>query len=263
MGRVRALAYAGLYGVGRLAERAAKGWFYAAAGTLTLDDLRRGALRQWREFAEMQGHDDATFLEWEGEFYRRFLRPGDRVLVVGCGSGRDLIALIRHGCRADGVEPVAECVAAAADRLAALGLAARLYAGWIEDVALDGTYDAVVFSWTCYGYIPHAATRVATLRRLRPHVRSGGRVLLSYVAAGRPPRRSLIRIAQLVSRLGRSDWRPEHGDVVVPTDSQPDGAHYEHHFRPDEIEHEVLDAGLRVVDHTRIPNGLGLLAVEA
>lgn len=259
---VHAALYAALYGGGRALERAGKLWFYAAAGALTLDDLRRAALRQWDEFAAMQGEDDTAFLDWEGEFYRQFLRAGDRVLLVGCGSGRDLIALLEHGCRADGVDPVPGCITAAAGRLAKRGLTARLYTGWIEDAALDDVYDAVVFSWDCYGLIPHAATRIAVLRAVRNHVAAGGRVLLSYVAAGRPPRPFLIRTARLVSWLSRSDWRPEIGDVVVPTDAAPDGAHYEHHFRPEEVEREVRAAGLSIVHHSRVANGLGVLTAE-
>lgn len=259
---VRAALYATLYGGGRALERAGKVWFYAAAGTLTLDDLRRASLRQWDEFAAMQGEDDTAFLDWESDFYRRFLRAGDRVLLAGCGSGRDLIALLQHGCRADGLDPVPGCISAAADRLAKRGLTARLRTGWIEDVALDDVYDAIVFSWDCYGLIPHAATRIAVLRAVRDHVAPGGRVLLSYVAAGRPPRPLLIRTARLMSWLSRSDWRPEMGDVVVPTDAAPDGAHYEHHFRPEEVEREVAAGGYRVIFHERTANGLGVLTAE-
>lgn len=247
---------------GRACERAARLWFYAAAGLLTLDDLRRAALRQWREFAAMQPESDTAFLDWEEGFYTRSLRAGDRVLLVGCGSGRDLIALLGLGCRVEGLDPVPECIAAAAQRLARRGLTAPLHTGWVETMTLDTVYDAVVFSWDCYGLIQHRATRVRVLSAVRRHLAPGGRVLLSYVAAGRPPRPLLIGLARAVARLSGSDWRPERGDVLVPTDASPAGAHYEHHFRRDEIEREVQAVGLRVVFHAPTPNGLGLLAAE-
>ncbi len=259
--RVRAAARGTLYGAGRLLQYAATACFWAAAGTLTLEDLRRAAVRRWREFAATQSDADVALMDWEEEFYRRFLRPGERVLLAGCGSGRDLVALLELGYAVEGLDPVAECIEQARARLAKRGTSAPLHVAWLEDAAPPpGPFGAVVLSWFCYGNIPGAAARVRALRALAGRLAPGGRILLSYLTAGRPPRPVLIRLARLVGRLSGSDWRPEDGDCIVLTDRRADGAHFEHFFRPGEVEAEGRAAGLRLVHEERSPYGTAVLA---
>jgi SAM-dependent methyltransferase len=259
--RVRGAAWGVLYGAGRLFQQAATACFWAAAGTLTLEDLRRAAVRRWREYAATQPDADDALMDWEEQFYGRFLRPGERVLLAGCGSGRDLIALVERGFTVEGLDPVAECIEQARTRLAKRGMAAPLHVAWLEDAAPPpGPFGAVVLSWFCYGYIPGAAARVRTLRALAERLTPDGRILVSYLTAGKPPRPVLIRLARLVARLSGSDWRPEDGDSIVLTDRRPDGACFEHFFRPGEVEAEGRAAGLRLLHDEPSPYGRAVLA---
>ena len=225
---MRGLVVSALSGLARTLERGATVVSYVAGGALRLDDQ---------------------------------LRPGDRILVVGCGSGRDLLALRELGWEADGLEPVAACAALAGQRLAKRGVVADVRVGAIETATLARDYDAFVFSWFCYSYIPLRARRVAALSRVRSRLAPGGRVLVSYLGARPPLRRLPWRLARLASRVSGSDWRPEYGDVFSARHDS--GAiHYEHHFQPGELEREARAAGLALAFHEEAGDGNAVLVAE-
>jgi hypothetical protein len=138
-------------------------------------------------------------------------------------------------------------------------LSTELYIGSIEDVVPPGSFDAVTFSWFCYGYIPHRPTRIAVLCNVTPHLKPGGRVLISYVPAEGTPRSLPIRLMRLAARLTRSDWHPELGDVLGPITADRRAVRYEHQFLEGELESEARAAGLTVVFHERGEVGTAVL----
>lgn len=253
---------ASLVGLARTLDRGITVSTFLAGGLLRFETLGRHTAENWRHFGAGQTEPGLAggLFNWERTFYGPFLKAGDRVLVVGCGTGRDLIPLLEQGCRAEGLEPVAECAEVARARLTARGLSAPVYTADIATATLSGSYDVVIFSWLCYGYIPQRARRIAVLRRVRDHLAVGGRILISYILAQPAPRRSTWWLARLASQLSRADWRPEYGDVFAV---RPDTRriHFEHHFAPAEIEAEAQAAGLAPQLHEQDNDGnLALVA---
>lgn len=253
---MRRFLVASLVAVARTLDRGVTACACVAAGLLRLDALARHTGENWRHFGTTQTESDiaAGLFHWEQNFYGRFLRAGERVLVVGCGSGRDLLPLLQQGYRAEGLEPVAVCADLARERLARRGLTAPVHTADIATAVLAGHFEAVIFSWLCYSYIPTRARRIAVLRKVRAHLAAEGRVLVSYVLAQPPPRRLPWRLARLASQLSRSDWRPEYGDVFA---ARPDTRciHFEHQFGPAEIEAEARAAGFDVLFHEQGSDG--------
>jgi SAM-dependent methyltransferase len=253
-----------LCGLARALDRGVTASTFLAAGLLRLDTLGDHAAENWRQFGLAQTEADvaAGLFEWETTFYGRFLRPGERVLLVGCGSGRDLVALLAHGHRVEGLEPVAACAALARARVARQGLTAEIHVADITTTPPPGIFDVVIFSWFCYGYIPLRDRRIAVLGAVREHLAPGGRVLISYALGAPPPRRLPWRLARLAAQVSRTDWRPEYGDVFL---SRHDTGriHFEHRFQPDEIEHEARTAGLAVAFHEHPSDGNLALVVPA
>ena len=247
---------ASLVGLARTLDRGVTVSTFAAAGLLRFAMLGRHMDENWRHFGATQAEPDVAtgLFNWEKQFYGPFLAAGERVLVVGCGSGRDLIPLLEQGCRAEGLEPVAQCADMARARLAARGLVAAVYTADIATATLTGPYDVVIFSWLCYSYIPQRGRRVAALRKVSEHLAAGGRVLISYVLARPAPRRAPWRLARLAAQLSRADWRPEYGEVFI---ARPDTGciHFEHQFAPAEIEAEARAAGLDVASHEQSSDG--------
>ena len=251
-----------LHSSARVAAAVATAAEYAAAGCCRLDELQRAVQREWGQHEEFtsERHIESGLFPWEEDVYRRVLRPGDRVLIVGCGSGRDLLTLLQRGWDAAGLDVAPECTAIARHALESRGLKAELYTGPVESVTLPTSFDVIVFSWFCYCYIPQASRRLAALCRVAEWLRPGGRVFISYIPSDPSHRRWMIRLAEATARLTRSDWRPEPGDVIIGAPTGRYFAHYQHQFREDEIEREARAAGLRVVCHERNTEAILVLA---
>lgn len=254
----RAAVFTLVQRVARGLDLVSRGLVYLGAGVLRQEDLRWAITKRWQGFGSSQRFALSGLMSWEEAFYPRFLKPDDEILVVGSGSGRDLLALLRAGYRVEGIEPAAGAAALARATLVAQGLDARVEVGRIETATLAKRYDVYIFSWYCYSYIPQRATRVAVLAKVRDHLRPAGRILLSYALAEHPPRGLPLVLTRVVGRLTRSHWRPEPTDVFR---MEGPGLHFEHLFRPEEIEDEARAAGLTVAFHHWDDDGTAVLTV--
>ena len=258
---VRNALFTGLYQCGRTFQGIATLWFHAAAGTRRLADLRGAIRREWEQSgaSEGEGYIASGLMGWERDFYPRFLKPDDRVLVIGCGTGRDLLALLELGYRAEGLDVGPECTSIAAQLLRQRGLETPVYTGAIETLELPGRFDAFIFSWFCYSYIPQSRTRIGVLRKLRDQLTPGGRILVTYVPAQTPPRHLPIWCARLVAWASRSDWQPEYGDTFIVADRGRYFGHYQHEFTREELVEEARAADLTVAFHERANEGTAVL----
>ena len=217
-----------LFRVARLLDRAGRAFFYFAAGTLRRADLERMAAMAWNDF----GNDDhvaaSGLMPWERAIVQEFLKPTDRVLLVGCGSGRDLLPLRQAGYDVVGVEPATQAVERARRLLGDHNLPTDIIAARFDHAELPGKFDAIVFSWFSYCYIPGTAERTAALAKARAHLNPGGRVIISYIASATRTGRThdddradgltahRFRLASGTERSSISvGW--SHADVHVPT----------------------------------------------
>ena len=216
---------------------------YASAGLLRRDQLGRAVAGRWSQWGLDETYALLGLFGWEEPFVRRFLKPDDRILIVGSGSGREMIALRRDGYNVEGLEPAAAAAELSRTIMKKAGVEARVRIGGIETVELDATFDLFVFSWYCYSYIPHRASRVAALRSVRAHLAPGGRIILSYITGEPVPKRLPFTVAAVAARVTHAGWTPEKNDVLS---FEPGGLHFEHHFAPGEVESEARAAGLKV-----------------
>lgn len=216
---------------------------YASAGLLRRDQLGRAIAGRWSRWGLDENYALLGLFGWEEPFVRRFLKPDDRILIVGSGSGREVIALRRDGYNVEGLEPATAAAELSREIMKKAGVQARVRIGGIETVELDGVFDLFIFSWYCYSYIAHRATRVAALRSARAHLAPGGRIILSYIIGEPIPKRLPFTVAAFAARLTRAGWTPDKNDVLS---FEPGGLHFEHHFGPGEVEDEARAAGLKV-----------------
>jgi SAM-dependent methyltransferase len=248
-----------LEGLARGLDLASRALLGVGAGILRRPDLARAIAERWEEFGTSEAHVLSGLMPWEQEIFARFLKPDDEILVVGCGAGRDLLALLRAGYRAEGLEVAPRAAAAARAMLRRQGFDAPVTIGAIESVALDKPFDVGIFSWFCYSYIPQRAARLAALRAVAARLKPGGRIFMSYVPCEHPPRRLPLALARLAARLARADWRPEPYDEIYFDAGR---LHFEHQFRPEEFEDEARAAGLRMVFHHTNDAGRAVLVPE-
>ena len=222
------------------------GCLYLGAGLLTVRRLQDASVVRWEAYAAGECTEHAALEEWEARVYREVLRSDDRVLLVGCGTGRDLIGLIRLGYGVVGLEQSAVLADEARAQLRRLGMASAVITESAESYPMDAPYDAVVFSLYMYSYIIGAASRIAVLARVRKALRPQGRVVISYATIQRQSP-LWIFLARFGSVCSSSDWWPEGGDRLHGPVSQPDVLNLEHQFSADEVAGECRAAGLRVI----------------
>ncbi len=215
---------------------------YFGAGLLTINDFRSPGVARW----EAYDNEGTGLVPWEDEVYRSVMRPSDRVLLIGCGTGRDLLALRQLGYDVTGLEQSARLADQARATLSGHGLPTVVIAGGIESYSSDDTFDVIVFSPYTYAYVLGRASRVALLARLRERLSPQGRVIFSYPVL--IEQSSLwILLARVASICARSDWWPEPGDRLYGPVSLPKALGFEHQFSPDELARECGIAGFEVV----------------
>jgi precorrin-6B methylase 2 len=222
------------------------GCLYLGAGLLSLRELRAASVARWEAYGTAECNVASGLEDWEAMVYRNVLQPSDRVLLVGCGTGRDLIELARLGCEVVSLEQSPMLSDQARGHLRRLGVAGTVVAAPVESYVTDATYDAVVFSLYMYSYIIGTASRIAILTRAREQLSPRGRIILSY-ATIQTQSSVWIFLARISSICARSDWWPHRGDRLHGPASQPDLFNLEHQFSPDEIARECRAAGLRVI----------------
>lgn len=112
------------------------------------------------------------------------LQPGQRVLVPGCGSGWDVLALARAGLQVVGLDYTPAAVSLVREKLAAEGLQAGVQLANVLDWEPADPVDAV-YEQTCLCALhpDQWSTYAAQLHRwLRP----GGRLLALFMQMPRP-----------------------------------------------------------------------------
>jgi phosphatidylethanolamine/phosphatidyl-N-methylethanolamine N-methyltransferase len=140
------------------------------------------------------------------------LRPGERVLVVGCGTGLDF-PYVPPGVRLTAGDLTPAMVRRAQDRSEALGLVGadvRVLDAHRLDLP-DGSFDAVVLH-LLLAVVPDP---VAAIREARRVLAPGGRVAVfdKFVADGERPS-SARRAANVVARVIATDLTRELGPLL-------------------------------------------------
>ena len=185
-------------------------------------------------------HNTRGLFAWEEEAIRAWFPAAGRLLVTGAGGGREAHALSARGYEVEGYECNPALVASAS---ALLERDARR--ATVRHLPPDraptsgGPYDGAIAGWSSYMLVPGRARRVAFLRGLRPLLRDGAPVLLSFFtrAADSKRHRLVAAIGGALRRL-RRDEPLEPGDDLAPN--------YHHAFTSEELAAELAEAGYRM-----------------
>jgi len=110
------------------------------------------------------------------------LRPGSRLLDLGCGNGRHLVHLRRETPNVAGLDFSAELLGMARELL---GREASLVRGDMRRVPFGGGFDAVTNFFTSFGYFKTNGEDLAVLREVARVLIPGGRFFMDYLNAGR------------------------------------------------------------------------------
>ncbi len=108
--------------------------------------------------------------------------PKSQILELGCGTGRLLLPLAQEGGAVVGVDASPAMLALARERLAAAEASDyTLLTAEMSSVKLPANYRAnlIIIARNTFQYLTTMEAQVATLRRVRPHLAAGGRLIVA------------------------------------------------------------------------------------
>lgn len=169
-----------------------------------------------------RGQPSPQLLAWLAD---GVLQPGHSVVVPGCGSGHEVVALAAAGCQVTGLDFAPAALALAQQRLQAAAQQASLQAAdvlqWQPAAPLDAVYEQTCL---CALHPDHWAAYAAQLQRwLRP----GGLLCAMFMQARRdsasqgliegPPYHCDINAMRALFPASRWEWpTPPYGSVAHP-----------------------------------------------
>ncbi len=175
------------------------------------------------------------------------MRENERVLDVGCGSGRTYDLFKEKKVRYAGIDVSEALIKKATER--AQDPNAEFTVGTILDLPVaDGTFDAAVAVAVLH-HIPSEAYRLKAMQELARSVKPGGYVLMTTWNLWQ------LRYAKMVlhQRWGKGNgW--DFGDFRISW-KKPFFPRYYHAFRKKELKKLVEDAGLQLVEQYYVKKG--------
>ena len=179
---------------------------------------------------------------WEEKLYEEYLPVGARIGLIGCGGGRDMIALVRKGHTVDGLDLSPEMVRAAEGYIADAGIEAKTYCADIFEFKFPNEpYDAFIFSNFTYPYIPGRSERLEILKGLRSSLSPQGCIIITCFIRADIRDRRITHLAQWVAKISRNSNIPETGDLFSFSQG------FRHVFTHDELTHEIKTAGYDIL----------------
>ncbi|WP_416968204.1 class I SAM-dependent methyltransferase [Streptomyces sp. 4F14] len=123
------------------------------------------------------GPCDEMFTTTERRFLLAAIRPGERVLDIGCGTGRFTVPMTERGAQVTGLDLSHAMLDVAAGKLSERGLTADLREGDMTHMPFpDGSFDTVT-SMLALMHLP-LEDRPAVFAEVHRVLRPGGRMLL-------------------------------------------------------------------------------------
>lgn len=168
----------------------------AQTGELTADEM-------WEELTRAQDSWTDSLISEVG------LLPGQRMLDVGCGTGRPTVRIgAESGASVLGVTVSAAQVRAGRDRASKAGLSDRVAFEQADAMALPQEPETFDAAWAIESFA-HFSDRPAAIREVRRVLRPGGRFVLADCYEAEPFTPEEVQLFQAAFALSRLPAGPE------------------------------------------------------
>ena len=182
-------------------------------------------------------HNTRGLFAWERAAIDRSFAGRRRLLLLGAGGGREVIALRRLGFHVDAFDCNPR-LAAAGSRIIANEASGAPIAIVERDACPTGDvdYDGLIVGWGAYMLIAGRDRRIALLRAMRSRAHPGSPLLISFFER-EPITRSERLTAAIANTIRALSLRPriDLGDTLAPN--------FLHYFTRAQIQAELDEAG--------------------
>lgn len=211
------------------------------------EELRRMVAAHYRDVRQRERYEVRARLglhTWERTLARRYLDPPGRLLDIGCGAGREALALCALGHGVVGVDTSPELLAAARANARDAGVELEVLPCDGERLEFpDGSFDYIVAWSQVLAHVPGARARADLVGACARVLRPGGRLTLSVHD------RERTEVLAREQGLIRADpgLPLEEGDYLLG-DASGDPCYW-HYFTPVELLELCWGAGLHVLEY--------------
>lgn len=187
----------------------------------------------------------------EINFLFDYIKPGDKVLDLGCGHGRYLLEIKKRGGIYFGIDGSKELIKIAKDKYPK----ENIQMADVLTLPFKNNFFDIVYSLAVLHHIPSVALREQFLRETEKVIKPGGFVILTV---WRPKNKAEKRIFWkffLKKFFGCSQL--DFGDVIEPWFGNNKGERYYHCFTKQELAGLAKRAGLKIDKIDTIGTSLG------
>ena len=229
----------------RLNSKVNKLFLILAAGFLSKKHRQEIQSEQWKKLAMdyvapkimLRGLHD-----WEEKIIAEHVLPTGKVLVVGSGGGREILALCEKGYQVEGIDVDQKVVGKSNSYFEEHHISAKVQHASCEEFSFQsGPYDLVYFSWYVYCYVFPKKSRHDLLKRVAANLSPEGCCMMVLLSSSDKGGGLVLSLAQWVSKITCGEAALEKGDWF---DSD---LAVEHIFTETEMAEEAEAAGLRLV----------------
>ncbi|MBN1527390.1 MAG: class I SAM-dependent methyltransferase [Candidatus Omnitrophica bacterium] len=181
-------------------------------------------------------------MPWEDKVLKDYFISNGSMLVLGCGGGRESIALAKMGFNVTGVDSSEPMINAAKETAVREGVQADFRIGDMLNMPVRGDiFDYCIVSCYMYSAIPARRMRVKMLSDIRKVLKDGGLAVVHFFYSPARANERLAGFRRGVARILKGNIGYSPGDEFLPS------FHFMRHFpTTDEVAAEAAEAGLRV-----------------
>ena len=190
--------------------------------------------------------------EWEEYFLTKYMNNKGKVLNIGCGAGREAIALTKLGFEVTGIDISEHMIKTAKEESESYNLNINFDVCSVMDIDKyeSSKFDYIIFTRALYSYIPGQYLRIEVLKKAKELLKDNGFLTISGYIVKEIAISNLLR-RKIISKIYGLKNKAEKGDFMVdavsPASSQ--GTCFCHFFASmDEIRNEIEKTGLKVIE---------------
>jgi hypothetical protein len=189
--------------------------------------------------------------DWEEQAVTDYFAGRKRLVVIGAGGGRIVLALKQLGYQVDAFESHPSLVAVANELLREEGYEPNVRLAPRDEAPNSGTaYDGIIIGWGAYMLVQGRRQRIDLLKQLRAQTRANSPIVLSFFYMPKISRTNKVSgFAANAIRLVLRRERVEVGDWLAP--------HPVHLFTQGEITSELSEGGFRIVHYGAVSGAAG------